>query len=117
MNAAGERREAAGAVLERRESARPVPRRNQRYRGTGNVFSFLALMCGIASWVPLIVVITFPLTFAFFALAHLVARSGKVPGRLNGAWTGAALALMALVLQASLTGLAALPGLLSQLGS
>ena len=85
----------------------PAPKRS---RGTGNAFSFLALMCGITSWVPLIVVITGPLTFAFFAIAHLIARREGEQRRLNAAWTGVVLALLSLALQVGLAFVAAVPG-------
>jgi small neutral amino acid transporter SnatA (MarC family) len=84
-----------------------------REAGAGNLFAFLTLMCGITSWVPIIVVITAPLTFGFFVLAHVFARRKGHRGRLHAAWTGLALTLMALGLQVALAGVAALPGMVA----
>ena len=43
-------------------------------RQAKNLPALVTLFCGIASWVPLIVVITGPLTFLFAGLAVLNAR-------------------------------------------
>lgn len=86
-------------------------RRNRRER-TGNSFAFLTLMCGIASWVPLIVVITGPLTIGFFIASHVVMRRRGEPGRVHAAWTGLMLGFMAFLLQAVLAVVAAIPGLI-----
>jgi hypothetical protein len=88
----------------------PVDRASSR--STGNPFAFLTLMCGIASWVPLIVVITGPLTLLFFVLAHVSAPARTRSARLHAAWTGLVLAALAFAVQAAFTGLAAIPGLL-----
>lgn len=88
------------------------PRRNIRER-TGNPFAFLTLMCGIASWVPLIVVITGPLTIGFFVVTLITQWRKGEPGRVHAAWTGLILGLMSFVLQAGLTVFAALPGVVS----
>ncbi|MFT6396274.1 MAG: hypothetical protein ACJAYU_001017 [Bradymonadia bacterium] len=84
-----------------------------RERGAGNSFAFLTLMCGITSWVPLIIIITGPLTFGFFVLAHIFARREGVPGRLHAAWTGLLLTMLSLGLQIALAGMAAVPGMLA----
>lgn len=85
----------------------------KRERGAGETFAFLTLMCGIASWVPIIVVITGPLTLAFFVLAMVSARRGGRRGRVHAAWTGLILALLSLLFQVGLAGIAALPGILA----
>lgn len=101
-------------MTERPDVSRRAPnaRRNRRQR-TGNAFAFLALMCGIASWVPLIVVITGPLTLGFFVIAHLGAWRRGEPHRIHAAWTGLVLALLSFALQGGLALVAAIPGVLS----
>lgn len=84
-----------------------------RQPGTGNPFAFLTLMCGITSWVPLIIVITAPLTPVFFVLAHVFARRRGMEGRLHAAWTGLLLTCMSLGLQLALAGVAAVPGMIA----
>lgn len=74
-------------------------------------------MCGITSWVPLIVVVTGPLTLVFFLLAHVAAPAPGVPRRLQAAWAGLVLALLALALQVGLAGLAAIPGLIGAMAA
>ncbi len=74
-----------------------------------NPFAFLALMCGVASWVPLIVMITGPLTFAFALLA--VMTPGR--GRFRPALYGVGLALAAFALQA---GIALIAGVFGHIG-
>lgn len=88
-----------------------APRRQQ---GAGNPFAFLALMCGITSWVPLIIVITFPLTLVFFVAAHVFAWRRGLPRRLNAAWTGLVLAALSLAVQGALTGIAGIPGWIAE---
>ncbi|MCB9533089.1 MAG: hypothetical protein H6698_02025 [Myxococcales bacterium] len=88
------------------------------------MFAFATLVCGIGSWVPLIVVLTAPLTLAFFVLAQLTAAHHGVRGttgsrgRANVAWTGLVLGLGGVGLQAAVAGAAMLPGwLVSLFGS
>ena len=82
-----------------------------RSDGAGETFAFLTLMCGIASWVPIIVVITGPLTFGFFGLAMVSARRRGQRGRVHAAWTGLLLTCLSLAFQVGLAGIAALPGI------
>ena len=65
----------------------------------GNVFAFLALVSGVCSWVPLVVLVTAPLTLVFGLLALWNARRrGTRQGTAAAAW-GLVLAGIAVVLQ------------------
>ena len=78
-----------------------------------NVPALIALFCGIASWVPLIIVITGPLTFAFGAWGWARARKRAARKQAQMATWGMALAIMATALQ---LGIAAFAGGIGALG-
>lgn len=72
-----------------------------------NLPAFVALFCGVASWVPLIIVITGPLTFLFAGLAVVVARRrGEGRNQLRLAWWGILLTVGSVLLQFALAALA-----------
>ncbi len=71
-----------------------------------NLPAFVALFCGVASWVPLIIVITGPLTFLFAGLAVVNARRRDDRTQLSLAWWGIVLALGSVGLQGALAALA-----------
>jgi hypothetical protein len=65
----------------------------------GNVFAFLSLVSGVCSWVPLVVLVTGPLTLVFGLLAFWTARRrGTRQGTAAAVW-GLVLAGIAVVLQ------------------
>lgn len=96
-------------------------RRYERERGAGNLFAFLTLMCGIGCWVPLVVVLTAPLMFGFFALAHATGAHHAVraprgsAGRFNVAWSGLVLGLLGIGLQVAVTLVVVSPAWLREL--
>ena len=77
-----------------------------------NLLAWVALCCGIASFVPLVILITFlpALGFGVVALVKGAARPG-FPGR-QPALFGIALAVVALAMQLAVAGLAGGIGLL-----
>lgn len=75
--------------------------------------ALIALFCGIASWVPMIIVITGPLTFGFGLWGWVRARRRDARKQALMASWGMALALMATALQ---LGIAALAGGIGLLG-
>jgi hypothetical protein len=75
-------------------------------RQAKNLPALVTLFCGIASWVPLIVVITGPLTFLFAGLAVLNARRRAERRQLNLAAWGVALTFGAVAVQGGFTVLA-----------
>ncbi|MFT4703882.1 MAG: hypothetical protein ACI81R_001577 [Bradymonadia bacterium] len=78
-------------------------RRKKRPR---NHAAMLALFCGISSWVPLIIVITGPLTFLFALIALVLSVRSGHREQLNMAGAGVILALCALAIQGGFTLLA-----------
>lgn len=75
---------------------RAPPNRMQEERR--NVLALLALFCGIASWVPWIVVITAPLAWGFAIAAHVTALRRNQRRGLQLAWLGALLAALGVLL-------------------
>ena len=67
-----------------------------------NVFAFFSLFCGIASWVPLMVVLLAPLAYAFGAIAYVTAAKRDQRNGLNAAFFGMFLATVSLLLQGGL---------------
>lgn len=73
-----------------------------------NVFAVMALFSGIASWVPLVIVMALPVTVVCWVLALVTAGRADSHRGVSAAWIGLALAGAALVLHmlvASLGGL------------
>jgi len=76
-----------------------APARNHIDGDQRNVMAFMALVCGICSWVPLVVLFAAPLTLIFALLAY---ASLFVQGRrrgIGGAHAGLVLATIAVILQ------------------
>lgn len=72
------------------------PTVNTMQREGRNVFALLTLFCGITSWVPWVIVITFPLAIAFAGLALLTAWKRDQRRGLDAALHGVLLAVAAL---------------------
>ena len=87
-----------------------APTRPGSDKAQRNNFALVALLCGIASWVPWIVVFMAPFTYVFAILALVSARiSGNRYG-LSAAWFGMLLATISLALQFGLVLIATLVG-------
>lgn len=82
-----------------------------------NVFATMAVFCGIASWVPLVIVMAFPLTFVCALLALITARMKAQRNGLGAAAIGIALAIAALALQLSVAALGGIFGVIGDLFS
>ena len=85
------------------------PRDNMN-RDNRNVFATMALFAGIASWVPLVIVVAFPLTIVAALVAVVTATRGSQRRGLNAAGVGVLLALSAAVVHLSVAGLGAFIG-------
>ena len=62
-----------------------------------NVFATMAVFAGIGSWVPLVIVLAFPLTFVCATLALVTALRSDSRKGLSAAWVGVVLATAALL--------------------
>lgn len=80
-----------------------------------NVFAVMAVFSGIASWVPLVIVMAFPLTIVCWLLALLTAPKAETRNGINAAWIGLFLALGALVLHMSIAALGGIVGFIGDL--
>lgn len=80
-----------------------VPRARRRPPGDHirkdkrNVFATMAVFAGIGSWVPLVIVLAFPLTFVCATLALVTALRSDARKGLSAAWIGVLLATAALL--------------------
>lgn len=84
--------------------ARPTQRISDHLRkDERNVFATMAVFAGIASWVPLVIVLAFPLTLLCAALALLTAIRKDRRRGLKAAWVGVVLAVSALALHLAVT--------------
>lgn len=72
-------------------------------RDQRNVFATMAVFAGIASWVPLVIVLAFPLTYLCALLALITAVRKDRRRGLKAAWVGVILATVALVIHVSFT--------------
>lgn len=72
------------------------PSKNQMKREGRNVFALITLFCGITSWVPWVIVITFPLTLMFALLAVLTSWRSDSRRGMDAAFYGTLLAVTAL---------------------
>ena len=85
-------------------------KRSESGKAQRNNFALVALLCGIASWVPWIVVFMAPFTYVFAILAIVSAKfSGNRYG-ISAAWFGMLLATISLALQFGLVLIATLVG-------
>lgn len=82
---------------------RPARIADHMQRDQRNVFATMAVFGGIASWVPLVIVLAFPLTFlcAFLALVTSIRKDQR--HGLKAAWIGVVLASVALAIHVSAT--------------
>lgn len=72
-------------------------------RDKRNVFATMAVFAGIASWVPLVIVLAFPLTLVCAVLALVTAVRKDQRRGLKAAWVGVVLAVSALALHLAVT--------------
>lgn len=72
-------------------------------RDQRNVFATMAVFGGIASWVPLVIVLAFPLTYLCALLAVITAVRKDRRRGLKAAWVGVILATAALFVHISFT--------------
>ncbi len=79
-------------------------------RDRRNVFATMALFAGIVSWVPLVIVVAFPLTIVSALAALLTATRRSQRRGLNAAGVGVLLAISAAAVHLSVAGLGALVG-------
>lgn len=79
----------------RRRRAHP-PADNLRKDGR-NLFATMAVFAGIASWVPLVIVLALPLTYICATLAVITAVRSDARKGLKAAWVGVVLATVALL--------------------
>lgn len=86
-----------------RRRAHP-PADNLRKDGR-NLFATMAVFAGIASWVPLVIVMALPLTYlcASLALATSIRRDSRKG--LKAAWVGVVLATTALIVHLAIAGI------------
>jgi uncharacterized membrane protein len=70
----------------------------------------MAFICGLAAWVPWVIVFAFPLSLGFGVLAVWRGRARAAQGSRGMALAGMAIGLMAVVAHLLLAGLAAVVG-------
>lgn len=67
-----------------------------------NLFATMAVFAGIASWVPLVIVLAFPLTFLCAGLAIVTSIRRDSRKGLKAAWIGVVLATTAMIVHLSI---------------
>jgi hypothetical protein len=89
-----------------------VAERRARGRDSNNRLAFVGMYCGLASFVPLVILITFVPALVFGAIGLLKART--LPDREGQAeaFLGILMAFISLAVQGTIAGLAALIGLI-----
>lgn len=80
-----------------------------------NVFATMAVFAGIASWVPLVIVMALPLTYISALLAVVTAVRKDARHGLKAAWIGVVLGTTALVVHVSIAALGGVVGLIGDL--
>ncbi len=78
------------------QSHAPKPADNMR-KDQRNVFATMAVFAGISSWVPLVIVVAFPLTLMCALLALATSKRAHQKNGLKAAGVGVALATAALL--------------------
>ena len=84
------------AVKPRAPRVRRSPPGDHIRKDQRNVFATMAVFAGIGSWVPLVIVLAFPLTFVCATLALVTALRSDARKGLSAAWVGVVLATAAL---------------------
>lgn len=80
-----------------------------------NVFATMAVFAGIASWVPLVIVLALPLTYLSALLAVITAVRRDARRGLKAAWVGVVLGTIALIVHISIAALGGVVGLAGDL--
>lgn len=75
-----------------------------------NVFATMAVFAGISAWVPLVIVLAFPLTYLCAALALITALRSDSRKGLKAAWVGVILATVALAVHLTIAAIGFLAG-------
>ena len=97
--------------LRRRRALRQGGPADNIARDGRNVFATMAVFAGISSWVPLVIVVALPLTYAAALLALLTGVMRNRRRGLKAAWVGVVLATAAAVVHVLFAGIGGLIGI------